>query len=250
MSERDQQRIRRFLERGPAILERSARPGVALLDGGDRGRIAVTAEAMAALASHGAIVRQGAAVRLARSADSLTPPRQEPVSVTLAEPDGICAVTVNQNESPLAMLRRRKDKSGARFLTEEEFLAGERLRVDYERACIMPRLGVNWDAIAAGPRRQSGAGGMAELSDAVIAARRRVDSAIGDVGPELAGVLIDICCFLKGLEKVEAERRWPARSAKLLLKAALGALARHYAPPARPPRSLHWGDAGYRPTIA
>ena len=48
------------------------------------------------------------------------------------------------------------------------------------------------------------------------------------MGPEFAGVLLDVCCFLKGLEDIEHERRWPPRSAKILLQLGLDRLARHY----------------------
>ncbi|MGB3391448.1 MAG: DUF6456 domain-containing protein, partial [Pseudaminobacter sp.] len=160
---------------------------------------------------------------------------------------------INLAESPLAQLMRRRTKQGVPFLSKAEFEAGERLRADYTRGQIMPRLGANWTASVASGRRGAG-NGIADLTDSALAARMRVDRAMAAVGPELSGVLVDICCFLKGLELVERERGWPVRSAKVVLKTALGALSRHYRPQtarretgARP--LLHWGSEDYRPKI-
>lgn len=137
------------------------------------------------------------------------------------------AVTVNEAESPLAWLARRKGRDGRPMIEPVQFLAGERLRADFTFAQMGPRLSIDWTApLAAGSG--GGAGGPAALTDAVVAARRRLASALTAVGTEFAGLLLDVCCFLKGLEEVERERGWPPRSAKVVLQLGLDRLARHY----------------------
>ena len=264
---REERRILRFLALGGAEPRPAASAGRMLLDGGERGVVGVDAAALSALEARGLVARRAGALtltataraalkRAAASVDPLRAPPQEPGRAVVVTEAGRETVTVNRAESPLALLRSRKGKDGRPFLDAREFGAGERLRADYTRGQIMPRLGVNWDAAGSAGGRQGGAGGgIVELTDAALAARRRVETALGAVGPELSGVLVDVCCFLKGLEQVEAERGWPARSAKVVLKSALGALARHYEPlegraaGRTKPAILHWGAPGYRPEL-
>jgi hypothetical protein len=79
----------------------------------------------------------------------------------------------------------------------------------------------------AGRRGASGERAVAFI-ETMMAARQSVQQAPDTAGPEFRGMLLDACCFLKGLEDIERERAWPARSAKVVLKLALDQLARHY----------------------
>jgi Domain of unknown function (DUF6456) len=135
------------------------------------------------------------------------------------------AVTVDDSESPLAWLARRKGRDGRMLIEPIQRLAGERLRAEFTRAQLMPRITSNWSApVADGARDAS----PASFTDAVIGARQRVRRALEAAGPEFSGLLIDVCCFLKGLTDVESERGWPARSGKVVLQLGLDRLARHY----------------------
>ena len=135
-------------------------------------------------------------------------------------------VCVDERESPLAWLARRKGRDGRALIEPHQFQAGERLRGSFDMANLMPRTTANWQAAVARDRRSGD--GSASMTDTMIAARQQVHRALDAVGPEFSGLLLDICCFLKRLEDVERERQWPARSAKIVLQLALDRLARHY----------------------
>lgn len=144
----------------------------------------------------------------------------------MAGPEGLVDVLVDGAESPLSWLARRKGRDGKPLVSPHQFLAGERLRADFTRAHLMPRTTSNWTNPVPGGR--GGGNGVAHFSDAMVAARQRVSHAVEAVGPELSGLLLDVCCFLKKLEETERERAWPARSAKIVLQLGLDRLARHY----------------------
>ncbi len=136
-------------------------------------------------------------------------------------------VTVDAAESPLDWLRRRKDRSGEPLVDDACYQAGERLRRDLTAAAMLPSVTSRWDPVA--EARKGGRGrDPASATDAAVAARQRVTAAFRAVGADLADLLIDVCGFLKGLEQIERDRGWPARSGKVVLTLALARLADHY----------------------
>ena len=161
-------------------------------------------------------------------------------------------VAYDESESPLAWLARRKGRDGRPLINPVCFAAGERLRADLTLAQMLPRVTANWSAVAG---RAGGGGAGQHFSDVVLAARQRIDRALDAIGPELSGVLIDLCGFLKGLETIESEHGWPQRSAKVVINLGLQRLARHYGMaheargPARPSGIGHWGSPDFRPVL-
>jgi hypothetical protein len=255
-------RALRFLSAGEARREACGSQGRLRLVSDRLGAVSVAEATLTDLLRDGLVEDLGAALRLTpegraaharqrEAGGSLLAQHAELGTVTL-EIDGVPqSALADFAESPLGLLARRKGRDGRPFLDANEVQAGERLRADYTRGLLMPRLGIDWNAVGGGSRTGRRSGSAAELTDAALTARRRVDEALTAVGPELAGLLVDVCCFLKGLETVETERGWPVRSAKVVLKTALAALARHYSPQRgrSDRRIVHWGTADYRPPL-
>lgn len=131
------------------------------------------------------------------------------------------SVIVNVAESPLGWLLARG------LVTRRQYDAGERLRTDWERAQLAPRMTMSWDAAPV----SSGRGGSApepDLTGAQIDAKRRFNAAISAAGPGLADILWRIVCAGEGMRDAETALGWPARAGKLVLRFALDRVAAYY----------------------
>jgi hypothetical protein len=131
------------------------------------------------------------------------------------------SVTVNLAESPLGWLFSRG------FLTAAQFDAGERLRSDWERAQLAPRVTMTWDS-APIARSRGGAAPDHYASNRQLDAKRRFEAAIGEAGPGLADILWRIVCAGEGMRDAETALGWPARAGRLVLTLALDRIASYY----------------------
>jgi hypothetical protein len=133
----------------------------------------------------------------------------------------IRSVTVNAAESPLGWLLARG------LLTERQYDAGERLRSDWERAQLSPRITMSWDASPVA-RGRGGSAPQSDLTGAQLDAKRRFDDAIAHAGPGLADILWRVVCAGEGMRDAETALGWPARAGKLVLTFALDRVANYY----------------------
>lgn len=131
------------------------------------------------------------------------------------------SVTINIAESPLGWLFARG------LVSQRQYDAGERLRADWERAQLAPRVTMAWDA-APVARGRGGSTGEPDVTGAQIDAKRRFDDAIAHAGPGLADILWRVVCAGEGMRNAETALGWPARAGKLVLTIALDRIADHY----------------------
>jgi hypothetical protein len=155
--------------------------------------------------------------------------------------------------SPLEWLHQRRDKAGNPLISREEYAAGVRLRSDFEKAQMQPRVTSSWTGLPDDRRRRAAPGAWLELRDSVVAAQDRVRRAFFAVGVEYASLLLDVCCLETGLTSIERAAGWPQRSGKVILQMALREFARHYG--MLPIDGTHhtfvrrWGADDYRGTF-
>jgi hypothetical protein len=131
------------------------------------------------------------------------------------------SVTVNHVESPLGWLQRHG------HLDRRQYVAGEQLRMDWERANLSPCVTMRWDpapGLARGQARNQGL----ERTEQQSVAKERFDGAIAAAGSGMADILWRVVCAGEGMRDAETALGWPARAGKLVLKMALDRVASFY----------------------
>jgi len=131
------------------------------------------------------------------------------------------SVTVNLTESPLGWLFARN------HISRRQYDAGERLRADWERGQLAPRVTMAWD-VAPVARSRGGSAQYVDLNGAQLDSRRRFEAAVQEAGPGLADILWRVVCAGEGMRDAETALGWPARAGKLVLSLALDRVADYY----------------------
>ncbi len=143
--------------------------------------------------------------------------------------EGVRSVEVNFAESPLAWLARRRDSKGCPYLSAWHYEAGERLRSDFTRAGMTPRMTVNWSLMLQGGSRSGRRDAGEDAHIATMTARQRFREALDYLGSDLSEIAVQVCCHLRSLRSAEALLGLPQRSGKIVLRIALERLSGHYA---------------------
>lgn len=130
-------------------------------------------------------------------------------------------VTISLSESPLAWLHAHG------HLSDRQLLAGEKLRSDYEAACLGARTTMLWDGAPVARTRRSAPAAVSPTERA-IQAKQRFDGAQAALGRDLTDIAWRVICAGEGVPVAEKALGWPLRSGKLVLRIALDRLADYY----------------------
>ena len=147
--------------------------------------------------------------------------RNVPHDGTNARARKVRSVSVNLAESPLGWLRARG------LLSERQYVAGEALRRDYERAGLAARTTMAWDAPPTS-RIARGASSHGASTLAQIDAKRQFEAAIDAAGRGLSDILWRVVCAGESVPIAERALGWPVRAGRLVLTLALDRVADYY----------------------
>lgn len=130
-------------------------------------------------------------------------------------------VTVNLAESPLAWLHTYG------HLTDRQFLAGEKLRSDFEQGGLAPRVTMSWEHLAMARGKRS-APSPSNPTDRMVSAKQRFEGGVQALGRDLSDIAWRVICAGEAMPVAEKSMGWPVRSGKLVLRIALDRLADYY----------------------
>jgi hypothetical protein len=132
-----------------------------------------------------------------------------------------------RDDDILARLATSRDSANPAFLGAHHLAAADRFERLVQRAQLAPRVTMSYDPANVGGRSRSG-NGVETASDGAAGARLRLSRIASTLPADCWGVVFDVCGLGKGLQMIETERRWPRRSAKLVLRIALEQLAAQF----------------------
>lgn len=130
-----------------------------------------------------------------------------------------------RDDDILARLASR-DATGQAFLGAHHLAAATRLEQLIRRAQLAPRVTMSYNPASVGGARAGN--GVETASEGAADARLRLSRLASRLPADCWGVLFDVCGLGKGLQLVETERRWPRRSAKLVLRIGLDQVASQF----------------------
>ena len=131
-----------------------------------------------------------------------------------------------RDDDALARLAAGRPGGEPAFLAPHHLAAAERFEQLIRRAQLSPRVTMSYNPARVGGTR--GGNGVETASEGSADARLKLSRLAGTLPADCWGVVFDVCGLGKGLQLVETERRWPRRSAKLVLRIGLSQLAAHW----------------------
>jgi hypothetical protein len=113
-------------------------------------------------------------------------------------------------------------------LSDRQLLAGEKLRADYENACLGARTTMVWDSSPVS-RGKRGAPSSFTPTERALHAKQRFDDAMTVLGRDLSDIAWRVICAGEGVPVGrEGDGLAATRSGKLVLRIALDRLGDYY----------------------
>jgi hypothetical protein len=121
----------------------------------------------------------------------------------------------------------RRSEAGGKtgFLEPHHLEAARRVARLFERAHLAQRVTMNYSPL---PAASKNTGSPGQITDMAAEARKALAEIHNSLPADCAAVVMDVCCYDKGLQAIETERGWPRRSAKLVLRIGLDHLAAQF----------------------